>query len=320
MITDAKGEIVEANNSYCTLTGYSQDELRGRNPRLLKSGAQDATFYQDMWRSLLENGYWHGDLWNRRADGELYAQLTRISAIYGDKGEVLNYICLATDITAVKNSQLMLEKMAYLDPLTQLPNRTLLADRMQQIMAQCRRDETLLAVCYLDLDGFKPVNDRWGHAAGDALLIAVAQRLREAVRSGDTVARIGGDEFVVLLGGLDNTAACDLSLRRVHEAIQRPFTLDQGVAQISASLGVSLFPKDSSDPDTLLRNADQAMYQAKQAGRNRIHLFDPERDRQARVRLEAQANVREALARGEYLLHYQPKVDMGAAGSSAWKR
>ena len=200
--------------------------------------------------------------------------------------------------------------MAYFDALTGLPNRRMLSDRLQLAIAQAQRSERLLAVCYLDLDDFKPINDTWGHAAGDMLLIEAAHRLQGSVRAGDTVSRLGGDEFVVLLGNLAHFDECEIALDRIRAALNRPFNLKEGEARVSASMGVTLFPMDGADPDTLLRHADQAMYQAKQTGRNRYTLFDAEHDRHAEIRREMQRNLRDAITRHEMRLHFQPKVNM----------
>ncbi|MRR08523.1 EAL domain-containing protein [bacterium] len=226
---------------------------------------------------------------------------------WGERG----FATIFADITERRRAQEHLEHMAHYDALTQLPNRVMLADRMEQALAAARRANTLLAVCYLDLDGFKPVNDSHGHEAGDRLLMEVAARLKACLRGGDTVARLGGDEFVLLLGGLVADDEHETALTRILAAIAEPFPIGQeAVAALSASIGVTLFPNDNDDPDTLLRHADQAMYQAKQAGRNRFHLFDPEHDRRARAHQEALGRVELALAQREFRLHYQPKVDM----------
>ena len=220
-----------------------------------------------MWATLEREGFWRGELINRRRDGTRYVQQTSISAVKDKHGRVRNYIGLSSDISAIKESRERLERMAYFDALTSLPNRRLLSDRLNQAIGQARRGGTLLAICYLDLDGFKPINDQWGHAAGDLLLIDAARRLTANVRAGDTVSRLGGDEFVVLLGNLAHLDECEVALERIRTELNLPFHLKDGEARISASMGVTLFPLDGAEPDMLLRHADQAMYQAKQAGR-----------------------------------------------------
>ncbi|MBU3698268.1 EAL domain-containing protein [Dechloromonas sp.] len=310
MITDPKGIIVEVNNTFTELTGYSHSEAVGHNADLLKSGHHDAAFYQDMWQTIREVGHWRGEVWNRKKSGEIFVELLTISTVRDRLGEITQYVAIFSDITLLKEHQQRLEQLAHFDALTQLPNRMLLADRLQLAMAQTQRNQQMLAVFYLDLDGFKPVNDTYGHAAGDRLLIEVAQRLKQCVRAGDTVSRLGGDEFVLLIRNITDIHECDRAASRVLNALAQPFAVNSENVTISASIGVTVFPNDGSDADALLRHADQAMYAAKQAGRNRFHLFDPESDRLARVRRDELGRIRDGLIAGEFTLHYQPKVNM----------
>jgi len=312
MVTDATGRIVEVNDAFSALTGYGRAEALGATPALLQSGRHDAAFYTAMYRALAENGHWRGEVWNRHKNGEIIVHLMTISRVNDDAGNLSHYVGIFSDITRLKEHQHRLENLAHYDPLTHLPNRTLLADRMRQALAVAQRGDRLLAICYLDLDGFKPVNDSLGHAAGDQLLREIAQRLKECVRGGDTVARLGGDEFVLLLGDLANLDELEPALARVLAAIGRPIAIDRHEASVSGSIGVTLFPLDGSDPDTLLRHADQAMYLAKQAGRNRYHLFDVRQDARARGHREMRERLEQALAAGRFELHYQPKVNMRA--------
>ena len=310
VITDTQGKIIEANDTFLGLTGYLRKEVIGNNPRFLSSGKHDKQFYQSMWKTLLEEGFWRGELSNRRKDGGIYIQETSISAVRTPDGKLTHFIGLSSDISELKESQLRLERMAYFDALTGLPNRRMLSDRLHQAIAIALRNELLLAVCYLDLDGFKPVNDTWGHATGDRLLVEAAHRLNACVRGGDTVSRLGGDEFVVLLSNLAHLDECEIALERLRSALCAPFPLPDGEAILSASIGVTLFPMDGADPDTLIRHADQAMYASKQSGRNRYTLFDAENDRQSEIRRESQQAILQGFERNEFLLYYQPKVSM----------
>jgi len=310
VITDTEGGIVDVNETFCHITGYSREETIGQNPRILKSGRQSKEFYAEMWRSLADKGHWYGEMWNRKKNGELYAELINITAVSDARGVVRNYVALFTDITAMKEHQRQLEHIAHYDALTGLPNRVLLADRLHQAIVQARRRETLMGLVYLDLDGFKEVNDSHGHETGDGLLIALSQRMKEALREGDTLARPGGDEFVVVLADLANVAECEVVLARLLRAAAEPVQIGECVLKVSASLGVTLFPIDDGDADSLLRHADQAMYQAKQAGKNRFHLFDVDQDAAVSIRRESLDHIRRALDRREFVLYYQPKVNM----------
>ncbi len=310
MITDPAGHIVEVNSTFTELTGYTRDEALGKTPDLLKSGHHEPAFYHEMWAKIAADGFWRGEVWNRKKTGEIFVEQLTISTVRNRRGAITHYVAIFTDITLIKQHQQRLEHLAHFDALTQLPNRMLLGDRLQQAKAQAERSGKMLAVCYLDLDNFKPINDEFGHAVGDYLLVDVAQRLKTSVRGGDTVARLGGDEFVLLIGNLGNLGECDHAMARVVNAIAQPFRVSQRQVNVSASIGVTLYPNDSADSDTLLRHADQAMYAAKQAGRNRYHLFDPENDRRARARRDELGRIRAGLAKGEFHLHYQPKVDM----------
>ena len=310
MITDTQGTIVEVNDTFSRITGYSYQEAVGQNPRILKSGRQPPEHYATMWKTLKEQGHWSGEVWNRRKDGEVYAEMQTVSAVVDAAGCTRNYLALFTDITAMKQQQRQLERIAHFDALTGLPNRVLLADRLQQAMLQTLRRKRALAVCYLDLDGFKAVNDTHGHATGDELLVQLAHRMRAALREGDTLARMGGDEFIAILGDLSHAAECEPMLERLLQAAAQPVPVGDLVLQVSASMGVTLYPQDDAEAELLMRHADQAMYAAKQAGKNRYHLFDVAQDEAIKVHHESVERIQQALNHGELVLYYQPKVHM----------
>ncbi len=274
LITDAAGNIVKVNDSFCRITGYEPQEVLGQNPRFLQSGRQSKEFYREMWQALIEFGFWAGELWNRRKNGDVFAELVAISAVRDVDGKTQNYVGLFSDITLMKEHQQQLEHLAQHDRLTELPNRMLLADRLRQAMAQGQRRGLSLAIAYIDLDGFKAVNDLHSHAVGDKLLITVSQRMKSALRDGDTLARIGGDEFVVVLVDLAQSSDAEPVLERLLQAAADPVKVGEALLHVSASLGVALYPRDGIDGDLLMRNADQAMYAAKQAGRNRFHWVE----------------------------------------------
>jgi len=311
MITDPYGAVIEVNDTFTHITGYSRDEVIGQNPRILSSGRQDKSFYVSMWRALIEQGHWNGEIWNRRKNGEIYAEMLTTSAVRDANGKPQRYVALFSDITAIKEHQNQLEHIAHFDVLTHLPNRVLLSDRLQQAMAQAQRRGQKLTVAYLDLDGFKHVNDRHGHDVGDKLLIALASAMKGALREGDTLARIGGDEFVAVLIDLDSIESCVPLLNRLLEAASAPVQVDGLTLRGSASIGVTLYPQTQDiDADQLFRQADQAMYQAKLAGKNRYHVFDAVLDTSIRGHHESLERIRLALAQREFVLHYQPKVNM----------
>ncbi|WP_051443089.1 bifunctional diguanylate cyclase/phosphodiesterase [Curvibacter gracilis] len=309
-ITDAQGTIIDVNAAFSRITGYERAEVLGKNPRMLQSGRQSRAYYQAMWRSLTDSGYWAGEIWNRRKNGEVFAELLTISAVKNAEGVTQNYVALFTDITPMKEQQKQLEHIAHYDALTDLPNRTLLADRLQQAMAQTQRRGQSLAVAYLDLDGFKTVNDTHGHAVGDELLVALAARLMATLREGDTLSRIGGDEFVAILVDLESVSAHETVLLRLLEAASTPVKIKGLSLQVSVSIGLTLYPQDNVSADQLMRHADQAMYIAKQGGKNRYHLFDVIQDSAVKTHREQLAQIRAALHKGEFVLYYQPKVDL----------
>jgi len=310
-ITDADANIIEVNRAFTRITGYRREEVLGQNPRILQSGHHTKAFYEQMWQMLQTQGSWIGEIWNRRKTGDVYAELKTISAVYDAQGQVQHYIALFLDISAQKDYQQQLERIAHYDALTGLPNRVLLADRLRQAMAQTERRGKQIAVACLDLDEFKSVNDVYGHETGDQLLVRLAQRMQHVLRESDTLARSEGDEFIILLNDITHIAACVSLLQRLLDIIAAP-QHDQGRwLQVSASVGVSLYPQaEPVDADQLLRQAGQAMYQAKLAGKNGYHLFDTEHDRQLRDHHGERERIRQALAHQEFMLYYQPKVDM----------
>jgi diguanylate cyclase (GGDEF)-like protein/PAS domain S-box-containing protein len=310
ILTDPDSVIMEVNDSYLRITGYSREELIGQKPRMLRSGHHGPEFYASLWMSLLEDGLWKGEIWDRRKNGEVYPLHLTLSTVLNEHGHPSHYVGVVVDITAIKRHEAELDRIAHYDSLTGLPNRVLLNDRMAMALSKAQRDQTLLAVCFLDVDGFKPVNDTHGHGAGDMLLIELAERFRHELRGNDTVARLGGDEFIILLAGLETQDDCVHILERLLAAVSHPFTISGSVVSVTASIGVTLYPEHGTDTDTLMRQADQAMYKSKQKGKNTYFFYDGEQDTIAIERQKMVVRVERALAANELTLHYQPKVHM----------
>lgn len=310
MITNHQQAIVDVNPAFTNITGYSRDDMIGKTPRALRSGKQNDKFYQSMWQAITEQGYWQGEVWNKTKQGELYAELLSVSSLKNDKGEVTHYIGLFSDITNSKRQQDQLKLMAHYDVLTKLPNRALFVDRFHQAIAHSIRTGHQLAICFLDLDDFKPVNDNYGHDVGDRLLIEVAKRITECVREEDTVSRQGGDEFAILLNDLNFASQYKVTMERIHQSLAQPYFIDNVQHNITASSGVTLYPIDNSDIDTLLRHADHAMYQSKLSGKHRTHLYNPDYDQQIIHKNSQLEEIEQALVNNEFQLYYQPKVNM----------
>lgn len=311
IITELDGTIVDVNDAFSRITGYTREEVIGNNPRLLKSGRQSQSFYASMWKSLLEKGHWYGELCNRRKNGEFYYEKMAISAVFDAQGQAQNFVALCADITLIKAHEKRLEHMAHFDVLTSLPNRALLSDRLNHGISQVMRHGLHLAVAYLDLDGFKAVNDRFGHEVGDQVLVTLANRMKQTLRDSDTLCRLGGDEFVAVLIDLADIEDSLPTLNRLLAAASQPVVIGEQIFQVSASVGITFYPQvEEVDADQLMRQADQAMYQAKLAGKNRYHAFDTEQDSRIRVNHENVDRIRQALNSREFVLYYQPKVNL----------
>jgi len=305
------GRLLDVNRRMCEMYACTREQALGADVGAFSANIEPYTIAvaAEKLRLAQEEGPQTFDWLARRMDGQQF--WVEVNLRRAKIGTTSHIIALVRDISERKRYQNELEFLAHHDPLTQLPNRILLTDRLQQSIAQTLRSNRLLSIVYLDLDGFKLVNDRLGHDTGDRLLMLVAHRLKDTIRAGDTVCRLGGDEFALLLGDLASIDECMQTIRRLLDAIAAPYYIDQQTIQISASIGITLYPFDDADTDTLMRHADQAMYIAKQSGRNRFHLFDTEHDRQAQAHHSARLRIEAALPQEEFVLYYQPKVDMG---------
>ncbi len=312
MITDADNRIVLVNEAFTRITGYAADEVVGHNPSLLGSGRHDHAFFQQMWQSLRSRHHWQGEIWDRRKNGEVYPKWLGISAVSDAGGALSHYVAIFSDISERKAAQDRIEYLAHHDPLTGLPNRLLLRDRFVQAAAQAERTQQRVALLFLDLDRFKTVNDSLGHPVGDRLLQALAGRLGGCVREADTISRQGGDEFIVIAGDLPTPEAAAGIAQKILEHLHPQFEIDGHVLSASFSIGISLFPDDGHDFDTLLQKADTAMYHAKDAGRNAYRFYTEQMNVDALERLLIQNRIRKAVEQREFVLHYQPQVELAS--------
>jgi diguanylate cyclase (GGDEF)-like protein/PAS domain S-box-containing protein len=312
LITDVHNNIITVNPAFTRLTGYSAEDAAGRNPRFLSAGRTTPEEYARMWADITERGFWQGEIWDRRKDGGIYPKWISISVIRDEEGKILYHIAHFTDVSTERATEERLHHIAHHDVLTGLLNRLSLKGRMDQALATARRDGSRVAVMFIDLDRFKVINDTLGHHIGDELLIEVARRLREGVRDSDVVARLGGDEFVIMLSGVDHTSSVALVAEKLVASIGVSCQIGGFDLYTSPSIGIAIFPTDGGDGETLMKNADAAMYHAKAAGRNNFQFFDAKMNDVALDRLKTEHSLRHALSRDEFRLHFQPVIDMAS--------
>ena len=310
LITDAAGQVVDVNPAFERVTGYTQDEVVGQRPGMLSAEHHDRDFYHNLWRQLRETGKWQGEIWDRRKDGEVFPNWLTINAVTDEEGAVSHYVGIFSDISLIKHNERQLQRLAHHDPLTGLPNRSLFFDRLGQALRYAERANAMVGVLFIDLDGFKPINDRNGHKVGDRLLEEVARRLRMQVRKTDTVARFGGDEFVLLLSNLEGAPAAARVAEEVLNALRAPFHLAGTEACVSASIGVSLFPLAGETPETLLEAADSAMYRAKRGGRDGYRFYREDMDHATHRRIEIERDLRAALENDGFRLCFLPRREL----------
>lgn len=314
LITDAGNRIVAINPAFTELTGYGIAEIIGRNPKILASGHAEPGFYDAMWQALKENGFWQGEIWDKRKDGSTYPKWLSISVIHDASGGIQNYVANFNDISSSKEAADRLAHLAYHDPLTQLPNRLSFEAQLTQSLRICEREGRQLALMVIDLDNFKNINDTLGHHVGDEVLVKVALRLRECIRSSDLVARLGGDEFVVVLPEIEGSLVAARVANKIQQSLADSYLLADHALYATPSIGISLFPTDGRDTATLLRNADSAMYHAKSAGRNNHQFYASRMNEAAGERLQLEGALRVAIAaisptHSEFSMHFQPQID-----------
>lgn len=310
IITDSEHRIVAVNPAFVRITGYTEEDVLGKSPELLNSGKHEDKFYADIYSCLEESGHWHGEIWSRRKNNETYPALVSVSAVKGSSGTTTHFVGAFSDISMIKDSQEKLEFLANHDPLTNMPNRRLFMERLGHVLIQAYRNPMLLAVLFIDLDHFKTVNDSLGHHIGDLLLQAVAKRMSSVLRDDDTVARLGGDEFTILLEHLHHTDDAVVVVHKLMESFKKPFTVAEHVLFVTPSIGISMYPDDGCSPEMLLKGADSAMYKAKEKGRNQYHFYSEDLTSKAMERLQIETNLHQALSKGEFIVYYQPQIDL----------
>jgi diguanylate cyclase (GGDEF)-like protein/PAS domain S-box-containing protein len=309
-ITDKNARIISVNRAFTEITGYSEKELIGKTPSILQSGHHDKEFYTSMWSRIHKHGSWRGEIWNKRKNGEIYPQWLSISVVKNEYGKRTNYIGVFSDISKLKEVEQKLEYLAHHDSLTGLPNRLLLDSRIKQSLSRATRNNATLAILFLDLDHFKNVNDTLGHPIGDLLLQEVSDRLLECTREEDLIARLGGDEFAIILEGIHDSRDAGKVASKIIETLSEKYTLCEHEVFISCSIGISMFPDDGNNPTELFRNADSALYRAKNEGRNNYRYYTEELTLQAIQRMRMEGNLRYALERNELSVYYQPQIDL----------
>ncbi len=310
LITDQTGIIQQVNPRFSEITGFSQEEAIGKSPNILKSDHHNEHFYQQLWSSLIENGQWEGEIWNRRKNGEVYPIWQSISSVHDASNKVSHYIGTFSDISEQKNSAERIHRLAHYDVLTNLPNRALFNDRFQHALDRAHRSGERVALIFMDLDRFKQINDSLGHSAGDALLSQVAQRLKQQIREDDTIARLGGDEFVISLEEISQDRDPKLVAEKLMRAFDKHFMVQGHELVVTSSIGISIYPTDAQDADSLIKFADMAMYRAKAKGRNNYQFYSIEFSERMMERLVLESELRHAVARDELILHYQPQLDL----------
>ena len=310
MLTDPQGVIVDINPAFTIITGYTREEAVGENPRKFKSGCHNDGFYAEMWRAIAETGSWQGEVWDRRKSGDIYPKRLAINAVYDADGRIEHYIGIFTDISETKDSEQKLQRLAYFDPLTKLPNRVLFRERLEHEVLTARRHGQKVGLCFIDLDRFKHVNDTLGHSAGDELLQRVAERLLGCVRANDTVARMGGDEFTMILTDIDDEESVARVARKVLMGLQQQMEIKGHEIYVGASIGIAIYPDNGGDFETLTKNADLAMYRAKERGRGNAAFYSDEMNTRTSELLALEARLRRAVEEEQLILHYQPKMDL----------
>ena len=318
-ITDPEARILTVNHSFSVITGYQPAEVIGQNPRILSSGKHGPEFYQQMWRSLKNKGAWSGEIWNRKKDGTIWPQWLSISRINNESGKITHYFAFFHDITELKRKEKQISIMAYSDALTKLPNRAALELRLAKALSRADRKDLTLAIFFIDLDNFKNINDSLGHDIGDQVLIEVAARLAQTIRTEDTLSRLGGDEFILLSENIENENAIYNLANRLLASLRRPIPIGPSPIYINASIGISIYPNDGRTIQELIKNADMAMYKAKGEGRNKFVMYTPEMNEKLQIRVRTENAIRSGLKQNDFVVYYQPKIELASERTTSFE-
>lgn len=307
-ITDISGNILKVNNSFCQLSGYEKEELLGKNPRILKSGKQDAQFYLEMWESIIKTGSWRGEIWDRKKNGEIYPKWLAIDTIVCKSDDTTYYLGISTDITKLKNTEEKVNQLAYYDDLTKLPNRRFFYEILERVVVRTKKHNKLAALLLLDLDRFKMINDTLGHSAGDIVLKITANRLKKSLKKSDTIARVGGDEFAIILEDVENTQQIIIICQRIIEAISKNIEINNTSVLAGGSIGIVVIPVDDTEVEGLVMKSDAAMFHAKELGKGQFSFYSKEIQKKNKEFVIMENKLREALNHNEFSLFLQPKV------------
>jgi len=310
LITDSQSTIISVNKAFTKTTGYSGEEVIGQKPSILSSGRHDRTFYSSMWESIQSDGYWQGEIWNRRKSGETYPEWLSISAVYNSNNSITNYVAAFSDISVLKEHQHEVEHLAHHDTLTGLPNRLLLSARLDHSLQKAKRENSAIGILFLDLDNFKQINDQLGHTVGDEVLKQVTNRWRQCIRAEDTLARLGGDEFLIVLEDINHSSDAALLASNILTALSTPIKVEEHELEISSSIGVCVYPKDGHDLISLVQNADTAMYKAKRAGGGQFCFYSSDFSNTIIEQTRIKADLQQAITQNELTLHFQPQYDL----------
>ena len=310
IITNEKAEIISINNAFTKITGYEFEEVKNKNPKILQSGKHNKDFYKNLWENLLKNDSYKCEIWNRKKNGEIYPEWLNLSVVKDKDGNILNYVAIFSDISKIKDSSAKIEFLAHHDPLTNLPNRLLLKARLNKSIEKANESKDKLAIFFIDIDNFKIINDTYGHSIGDNIINLVANRLSKNIRKNDTISRIGGDEFIIVIEDISEINDIELIAKKILFDFKEPIKMEEYLFDITISIGISIFPNNGLDVEDLIKHADTAMYSAKNAGKNQFHFYKNEMTSEIYEKVIMKQELNDAIQNNEFEVYYQPQIDL----------